>query len=98
MYVLSVFSEALGDCSFLNTCFHMDMCKYVHYEIDYPDTMAKPGKAIDLTSSTKQSYIDTTQTRLFPAQVKIIYLFFDWSIYPYDLQNRTPPYPIDLAQ
>ncbi|BFZ13120.1 hypothetical protein BsWGS_16159 [Bradybaena similaris] len=28
--------ESLGDCSFLNTCFHMDMCKYVHYEIDYP--------------------------------------------------------------
>ncbi|XP_051631693.1 N6-adenosine-methyltransferase catalytic subunit, partial [Manacus candei] len=26
--------ESLGDCSFLNTCFHMDTCKYVHYEID----------------------------------------------------------------
>lgn len=29
--------EMLGDCSFLNTCFHMDTCKYVHYEIDYPE-------------------------------------------------------------
>ncbi|KAM4564162.1 N(6)-adenosine-methyltransferase subunit METTL3 [Fundulus diaphanus] len=28
--------ESLGDCSFLNTCFHMDTCKYVHYEIDSP--------------------------------------------------------------
>lgn len=28
--------ESLGDCSFLNTCFHMDTCKYVHYEIDCP--------------------------------------------------------------
>ncbi|XP_061664896.1 N6-adenosine-methyltransferase subunit METTL3 [Syngnathoides biaculeatus] len=28
--------ENLGDCSFLNTCFHMDTCKYVHYEIDSP--------------------------------------------------------------
>ncbi|XP_014237237.1 N6-adenosine-methyltransferase subunit METTL3 [Trichogramma pretiosum] len=27
--------ESLGDCSFLNTCFHMDTCKYVHYEVDY---------------------------------------------------------------
>lgn len=27
--------ESLGDCSFLNTCFHMDSCKYVHYEVDY---------------------------------------------------------------
>jgi len=26
--------ESLGDCSFLNTCFHMDSCKYVHYEVD----------------------------------------------------------------
>lgn len=28
--------ETLGDCSFLNTCFHMDSCKYVHYEVDSP--------------------------------------------------------------
>lgn len=27
--------ESLGDCSFLNTCFHLDSCKYVHYEVDY---------------------------------------------------------------
>ena len=27
--------ESLGDCSFLNTCFHMETCKYVHYQIDY---------------------------------------------------------------
>lgn len=26
--------ESLGDCSFLNTCFHMSTCKYVHYEVD----------------------------------------------------------------
>ena len=26
--------ENLGDCSFLNTCFHMESCKFVHYEID----------------------------------------------------------------
>ncbi|XP_054274680.1 N6-adenosine-methyltransferase subunit METTL3 [Macrosteles quadrilineatus] len=28
--------ETLGDCSFLNTCFHMDTCKYVHYRVDGP--------------------------------------------------------------
>uniref|UniRef100_A0A1I8F995 mRNA m(6)A methyltransferase n=1 Tax=Macrostomum lignano TaxID=282301 RepID=A0A1I8F995_9PLAT len=28
---------SLGDCSFLNTCFHIDTCKYVHYEIDADD-------------------------------------------------------------
>ena len=36
--------EALGDCSFLNTCFHMDTCKYVHYEIDYRGTDLDPRK------------------------------------------------------
>ncbi|CAL8086808.1 unnamed protein product [Orchesella dallaii] len=29
--------ESLGDCSFLNTCFHMETCKYVHYEVDSED-------------------------------------------------------------
>ncbi len=29
--------ETLGDCSFLNTCFHMDTCKYIHYEVDMED-------------------------------------------------------------
>ena len=29
--------ESLGDCSFLNTCFHMDTCKYIHYEVDKVD-------------------------------------------------------------
>ncbi|TGZ60139.1 hypothetical protein CRM22_008718 [Opisthorchis felineus] len=29
--------ESLGDCSFLNTCFHVDTCKYVHYTIDYSE-------------------------------------------------------------
>ncbi|XP_070165262.1 N(6)-adenosine-methyltransferase MT-A70-like protein [Polyergus mexicanus] len=33
--------ESLGDCSFLNTCFHMDTCKYVHYEVDSPTAQPK---------------------------------------------------------
>ncbi|XP_071959294.1 N(6)-adenosine-methyltransferase catalytic subunit METTL3-like isoform X2 [Antedon mediterranea] len=37
--------ESLGDCSFLNTCFHMDTCKYVHYEIEYPPTLDKTASA-----------------------------------------------------
>lgn len=30
----------LGDCSFLNTCFHMSSCKYVHYQVDNPEQTA----------------------------------------------------------
>jgi mRNA (2'-O-methyladenosine-N6-)-methyltransferase len=32
---------SLGDCSFLNTCFHMNTCKYIHYEVDYTDLRRK---------------------------------------------------------
>lgn len=37
--------ESLGDCSFLNTCFHTDTCKFVHYEIDMQ-------REVDPTSTT----------------------------------------------
>jgi mRNA (2'-O-methyladenosine-N6-)-methyltransferase len=36
--------ESLGDCSFLNTCFHMDSCKYVHYEVDYDGKQVQQNK------------------------------------------------------
>ncbi|KAM3961418.1 LOW QUALITY PROTEIN: methyltransferase like 3 [Aphomia sociella] len=41
--------ESLGDCSFLNTCFHMDSCKYVHYEVDNTDPNASAHKPITET-------------------------------------------------
>ncbi|XP_028160989.1 N6-adenosine-methyltransferase subunit METTL3 [Ostrinia nubilalis] len=44
--------ESLGDCSFLNTCFHMDSCKYVHYEVDNTDPNANSNK-ITTESSQK---------------------------------------------
>ncbi len=40
--------ESLGDCSFLNTCFHMETCKFVHYAIDHsidePEAIPRPAK------------------------------------------------------
>ncbi|KAI8432773.1 hypothetical protein MSG28_013732 [Choristoneura fumiferana] len=41
--------ESLGDCSFLNTCFHMDSCKYVHYEVDNTDPNASANKITETT-------------------------------------------------
>nr|XP_054748942.1 N6-adenosine-methyltransferase subunit METTL3-like [Lytechinus pictus] len=35
--------ESLGDCSFLNTCFHMDTCKYVHYEVEEASKSGEKG-------------------------------------------------------
>ncbi|XP_032682373.1 N6-adenosine-methyltransferase subunit METTL3 isoform X2 [Odontomachus brunneus] len=44
--------ESLGDCSFLNTCFHMDTCKYVHYEVDGPTAQPKETNDSDSPSNT----------------------------------------------
>jgi len=55
--------ESLGDCSFLNTCFHMDTCKYVHYEIE--STQSQPKIRLDTVS--KLSETDSSMT-LFPPQ------------------------------
>lgn len=63
--------ESLGDCSFLNTCFHMDTCKYVHYEIDSPPEMEAgalgpqtPGAELGLHSGDADSNVG----KLFPSQ------------------------------
>ena len=61
--------ESLGDCSFLNTCFHMDTCKYVHYEIDYPE---KENKGALLKKEAQLSSLKTSdgeQVNMFPPQV-----------------------------
>ena len=56
--------ESLGDCSFLNTCFHMDTCKYVHYEMD-----ELPSTELAQTNMTlAQKYRVQEDTMLWPAQ------------------------------
>ncbi|QQP41256.1 N6adenosinemethyltransferase MTA70like protein, partial [Caligus rogercresseyi] len=44
--------ESLGDCSFLNTCFHMDSCKYIHYKVEDEDNN---NGAAEATSSSDLS-------------------------------------------
>lgn len=41
--------ESLGDCSFLNTCFHMESCKYVHYKVEVR------SKGVGSNSSSKSN-------------------------------------------
>ena len=69
--------ESLGDCSFLNTCFHMDTCKYVHYEMD-----EIPRTELDQTNMTlAQKYRVQEDTMLWPAQwVQCDLRFFDMSV------------------
>ena len=56
--------ETLGDCSFLNTCFHMDTCKYIHYEVDKSDIESKVKKG----SSYRASIQMLESTKLVPPQ------------------------------
>ncbi|XP_025912139.1 N6-adenosine-methyltransferase catalytic subunit isoform X1 [Apteryx mantelli] len=64
--------ESLGDCSFLNTCFHMDTCKYVHYEIDACSDAAAPGgrehNAGQELALPQAVGGDASADRLFPPQ------------------------------
>uniref|UniRef100_Q8C3P7-2 Isoform 2 of N(6)-adenosine-methyltransferase catalytic subunit METTL3 n=1 Tax=Mus musculus TaxID=10090 RepID=Q8C3P7-2 len=64
--------ESLGDCSFLNTCFHMDTCKYVHYEIDACVDSESPGSKEHMPSQelalTQSVGGDSSADRLFPPQ------------------------------
>ncbi|XP_077982444.1 N(6)-adenosine-methyltransferase catalytic subunit METTL3-like [Glandiceps talaboti] len=60
--------ESLGDCSFLNTCFHMDTCKYVHYEIDFqrvPGHQQQQSKS-DIADIGKGS--EDNKVILYPSQ------------------------------
>lgn len=63
--------ESLGDCSFLNTCFHMDTCKYVHYEIDSPPEAE--GSLLGPQAGTTELGLhaedtDSNEGKLFPSQ------------------------------
>lgn len=56
--------EQLGDCSFLNTCFHMDTCKYVHYEVD----RAGQNQSNQMALSNVPAVGRVESTTLYPPQ------------------------------
>lgn len=58
--------EQLGDCSFLNTCFHMDTCKYVHYEVDRSGQ--KDGTTTSVIAKGAQPRTIGESTTLYPPQ------------------------------
>lgn len=62
--------ETLGDCSFLNTCFHMDTCKYVHYEVDTTQTSSGNSNISKSDESDKSVLVRAVDpsTALHPAQ------------------------------
>nr|XP_033781184.1 N6-adenosine-methyltransferase catalytic subunit isoform X2 [Geotrypetes seraphini] len=95
--------ESLGDCSFLNTCFHMDTCKYVHYEIDSctdVETLGSPdnpaGQVLALAKGV--SGRDSSVDRLFPPQwIRCDIRYLDISILgKFAVVMADPPWDIHM--
>lgn len=86
--------ESLGDCSFLNTCFHMESCKFVHYEID--ETLeTEPHQR---TSKRPQPSLQVTGTKLVPPQwINCDLRNFDMSILgKFTVVMADPPWDIHM--
>ncbi|KAM6037671.1 LOW QUALITY PROTEIN: N(6)-adenosine-methyltransferase catalytic subunit METTL3 [Chlamydotis macqueenii] len=73
--IINKHTTSAGDCSFLNTCFHMDTCKYVHYEIDAcpatPPRSPPPARPRDRSPPqdlARPPPPDAGADRLFPPQ------------------------------
>lgn len=86
--------ESLGDCSFLNTCFHMDTCKYVHYEVEnstHPIEKAIPSPA----KKTERS--DSKVTMLPPQWIQCDIRYLDNSVLgKYSVIMADPPWDIHM--
>ncbi|KAI1287070.1 N6-adenosine-methyltransferase catalytic subunit [Halotydeus destructor] len=85
--------ESLGDCSFLNTCFHMDSCKYVHYEVDY-STARKQSESKGQTKLPTEA----NTTALHPSQwLQCDLRYFDMSILgKFAVVMADPPWDIHM--
>jgi len=89
--------EYLGDCSFLNTCFHMDTCKYVHYEVD--DTgLSIIDERRNNDNNLKQTGLVNEKISLVPAQwiqCDVRYLDFD-TLMKFSVIMADPPWDIHM--
>lgn len=85
--------QSLGDCSFLNTCFHMETCKFVHYSIDdsLDDPDSLPRRSVSLKSALPR-------TKLTPAQwVNCDMRYFDMSVLgKFAVVMADPPWDIHM--
>ncbi|CAH1780289.1 unnamed protein product [Owenia fusiformis] len=89
--------EQLGDCSFLNTCFHMDTCKYVHYEIDPPES-EKQVVAKTIPVRGPDEPVSTNDIRMIPHQwVQCDLRFFDMKVLgKFAVIMADPPWDIHM--
>lgn len=88
--------ESLGDCSFLNTCFHVDTCKFVHYEIE---SVQEPDASRQRAGKHKlSSHLPTSGARLeLPQWINCDLRYFDMSILgKFSVVMADPPWDIHM--
>jgi len=85
--------QSLGDCSFLNTCFHMETCKFVHYSID--DSMDEPESHPRPSAHLKTAL---PRTRLTAAQwINCDMRYFDMAVLgKFAVIMADPPWDIHM--
>ncbi|KAK4312984.1 hypothetical protein Pmani_015649 [Petrolisthes manimaculis] len=96
--------ESLGDCSFLNTCFHMDTCRYVHYEVDYSGVISEQHQQQHQQHQPSSLLIPQVRPRpdertiLFPPQwIQCDLRFLDMSILgKFAVIMADPPWDIHM--
>jgi len=81
---------SLGDCSYLDTCRHMDICKFVHYQIEDSDLIPSNRKELILSGDNN--------TGVLPSQwINCDIRNFDCSILgKFDVIMADPPWDIHM--
>lgn len=89
--------ESLGDCSFLNTCFHMDTCKYVHYEVDTYVGLNAGSKFEGEGSLASKRTIDPCATLYPPQWIQCDLRFLDMTVLgKFAVVMADPPWDIHM--
>jgi mRNA (2'-O-methyladenosine-N6-)-methyltransferase len=79
---------SLGDCSYLDTCRHMEICKFVHYQIEDDDL--QPSNRKELVLSGDEQVLDSQW-------VNCDIRYFDYSILgKFDVIMADPPWDIHM--
>ncbi len=79
---------SLGDCSYLDTCRHMEICKFVHYAIEDEET---------IPSNRKELVLSGDETVLDSQWINCDIRYFDYSILgKFDVIMADPPWDIHM--
>lgn len=89
----------LGDCSFLNTCFHMSTCKYVHYQVDNEQVKAivKIEEASEIPVVVKRNLEPSGLSLISPQWIQCDLRYLDMScLGKFSVIMADPPWDIHM--